>query len=335
MSQTSHGPSVWTPRLRLVGDDGDNEPRHTLRWVYQTLYLPQMSVVVSPLHLVQYEATLRVWEEFCESRGSPDLEIAAIRHAVLMAFRAWRMEHGRRGTAVAPATVNKDLRYLHALLQFAYRDEVLDRPARARFLRVAKEPPRCWSPEEFAALLNVAQRQTGTMAGVPRRLWWWSLLSAIWDTGRRRGTMLAASFDWLAGDYLWCRAAAQKERQGQACKLSRETLAAIRVIRQPARELIWRTPPRDPRYLVAELRELIAAAGLWQPLKPFHVLRSCHATYVKNASNLEGARQSLGHSSAAVTRAYIDPTKEVAPTGCDLMPRDASMRFDDRQLWLF
>lgn len=344
MSHVSHDRAAERPRFRLVGGSGEEEPRRTLRWVYEQVYLPEMAVEVSPAHLVQFQQTLKVWEWFCQVTDRVDCEIDQVRRPLLMEFRAWRIAHGRRGVpgepaTVKPATVNKDLRYLHALVQCAFAAEEIDRPAKAKLLRVASEPAWCWSPEEFAALLGAAGRQTGVICGVPRRAWWWSILSTAYDTGRRRGTLLAASWDWLEEAWLRFPASVQKERKGQAKKLSPDTLAVLAAMRAPPRRLIWPRATKDPRWVVDELRELIRAAGLRQPAKPFHILRSCHATYVKNASSLAAARESLGHSAESVTLLYIDPTKERGTAGCDLMPRGAAMRFaarsDDRQLWLF
>ena len=98
-----------------------------------------------------------------------------------------RMERGSKGgSTVSPATVNKELRHLKAVLRVAHDWGYLPTVPKVRMLKEPKKLPRYVTPEHFAAMYEACD--TATMPkGLPYLAadWWRAMLTFIYMTGWR------------------------------------------------------------------------------------------------------------------------------------------------------
>jgi integrase len=167
---------------------------------------------------------------------------------------------------------------------------------------------------ELSQLLAAARRfRPGESYGpTPCNLWWAAMLLVAYDTALRQRTLLAirrGDID-LAGGLLYVDGATTKTLKGQAFRLSGDTLAAIRAMWEPPRELLFGDVKRRLQY--KHFDSLIEAAGVRvhrrASLRKFHALRRSTATLVAAAAGVGAASSLLGHSDVYVTRRYVDPT---------------------------
>jgi integrase len=106
---------------------------------------------------------------------------------------ARRQEPGKKkGSLVSPATVNKELRHLRAVLAVAHEWGCLPKPPKFRMEKEPKKLPTYVSAEHFAAIYracDVARFPAGQP--FPAADWWRALLVAAYMTGWRISELLA------------------------------------------------------------------------------------------------------------------------------------------------
>ncbi len=269
-----------------------------------------------------YETCLNRFAQFFADRDPWISEgtDAAVRGTMLML-----RDQGR-----SPATCNQTRRCLLSLIRFAMARKKLRR--RQIEVEPFEEPgtcPRAWKSREFFAILHAAAEVEGVIRAMdadgrelgemPARLFWTALLLLIYDSGLRISAAMALRWDnvdWETSA-VWVAAATQKQNAEQYLDLSPQTMAALRAIAEPARQKLFPWPyDRQPWNRVQNwpalnrgFRAIIAAAGLPVPrgqAKLFHRIRRTTASYCKAAGGNPTER--LGHSSAAVTQRYLDPS---------------------------
>ena len=163
--------------------------------------------------------------------------------------------------------------------------------------------------------------------------------AAIYSTGARIGIVMLtplANLDLERG-FLRLWAADNKQRKGQIVELHPETIAALRRISLPPREMLFPWPfdrqGESWPTLTRHLRRILTRAGLPTDSKHlFHCLRRTTATRMTAAGGIEKVREQLGHSTSKVTNGYVD-LRQVQRTGSrnliappPLAERDAGAR---------
>jgi len=116
-------------------------------------------------------------------------------------FIAKRLEEdGIRKRTISPATVNKDLRNIRAMMNVAKEWGMVTIIPRMRFLKLSKKLPTFIPPEHFAAIYGAC-----TAAKAPKKIpnvdpadWWRALLTTASMTGWRIGQIL--SLKWADVD---------------------------------------------------------------------------------------------------------------------------------------
>jgi integrase len=220
-------------------------------------------------------------------------------------------------------TVHRERQTLLTLWQFAHeRGEAAPVPKLPR-IKVPRQIPTAWRLDELTALLGATARlQIGQIAGIPRHLWWRSLLLFLYDTGARIGAGLAIRRADVSLPDGWAALDHEHSKTGvaQLVSLSPQTVEALRRI-WGDRELVWPWPFHR-RTLWAQYRRIRKWAGLpTDRSHAFHCLRKTHASHLA-VHDLEAARRSLGHTSSAITLAlYVDPRILSAARTVDLLPR--------------
>ena len=121
-------------------------------------------------------------------------KVQAIRTATIDEFiRVRRTEKGRKEDAkVSPASVNKELRHLKAVLRVAHDWGYLSVVPKFRMLKEPGKLPRYITPEHFAALYNACRSATlPADLPYPASDWWQALLVFNYMTGWRISEPLA------------------------------------------------------------------------------------------------------------------------------------------------
>lgn len=293
---------------------------------FETAYLPLRLVGRAASTVEQYRLALARWEEFAGGAAA----IEAVDDVLLAEFAAWRLS-AQAGAAktIRATTVNKDLRHLMAILRLA-----VERGALASMPKISKLPeeieePRAFLLDEIQRILAAAAATSGTIAGLPAGDYWVSKLLAIYDSGGRIGAIMAVAppeVDLSAGT-IHLRPGSQKQKRGQTLALHPQTVEACRRIWSSDRARMWPWP-HCRGLLDAKFREILAAAEVetWNTTGSlFHRLRKSTASYLQAAGG-DPVFQ-LGHSSASVTRRYLDP-RICRQRAAELIPRP-TMAADD------
>jgi len=120
--------------------------------------------------------------------------LRAIRTPIIEKYKATRQaERGvRKGSTVSPATINKELRHLKAVLRVAYDWKYLPEMPKIRMLREPEKLPLYVTPEHFAAIYKACDAAKRPI-GLPYepKLWWQGLATFCYMTGWRIGESLA------------------------------------------------------------------------------------------------------------------------------------------------
>ena len=218
----------------------------------------------------------------------------------------------------APRTVAAKRRDVLVVWRDAARAGMCQPPGFVRRPRVPATNPVAWSLEEMRALIESTGKLTGDLAnGLPRSRYFRCLLETGYQTGLRRGDLLAFDVSNVAGDV-----AAVTQ-----CKTDQWHLVAV----EPAtaecliwlsRQLVemqdpyWQTPLRWPhniRWLTSSLDRLCRLADV--PGGGLQRVRRTGATAIAAAGG--DPMQYLGHKTPGLAyRCYVDRTK----TGAAVRP---------------
>jgi integrase len=176
---------------------------------------------------------------------------------------------------------------------------------------------------EFSAILQVAEKISGTVGGISANLWWPSILCADWESGLRIEAMLSIEREdmLLNQGGFFARAENQKDKEADWYPLSTRTMEMICAIRNHGHR-IW---PSDVTVgtLWDRFRKMLETASVYSPRgagMAFHRIRRSTASYIAAQHGIEAAQKKLGHSSSSVTKTYLDPRIYRPEKNNDLVP---------------
>jgi integrase len=274
----------------------------TLGEFYRTLYRPIRLAGCAKGTDTEYQGVLSHWNRLVgldiDGPGGISAQVLA-RLAAEIAGRT------------SPATANKVLRHILALLRYAKELDVLkgDVPKRPK-LKEPKRLPEAWTVDEVQVILAEAIREPGDIDGVPANRWWYSILLTIYYCGGR----ITAVRKTIPEDFLFdqraiiLRAANQKQNADQYLHLPDQVVAAVAALHCDGRALVWPWPYHEST-LFSRFRAILQRAGVRYGQGRgglFGKMRRTHASYL--ALGGADASYSLGHSSPRVTRDhYLDP----------------------------
>jgi len=292
------------------------------------------------------DVSKRTWEEFREEFATKILEgmgagnrrltrqsldaferlvkpkrMATIKTATIDEFVAKRRQEDglREGDLVSPATVNKDLRHLRAVLRIAKEWGFLPEVPRFRMLREPGKLPVFVTPEHFAAIYGAcesAKRPDGFPFSAAD--WWRSLLVMAYMTGWRIGELLAVRRDDLdldAGQII-TRAEDNKGKRDERVKLHPVVIDHLKKLPGfDPRVFPWNHSERALYDAFADIQE---AASIHLPCHRSHThSRFCHvygfhdfrrAFASQNAPRLsaETLQKLMRHKAYQTTQRYIN-----------------------------
>lgn len=297
----------------------------SVREYFETIYRPER-LVGSPSEVLEgMRRTLRRLRDFC---GGRDLLIAELNDATVADFLTRLRDGGLR--KLRHATLNQHRGYLFAIWNHLHERRLVSEPPRVRRLRAQRDAPDAWSIAELQRMLQTVDAigWKRPIAGIPAAVYWRAAILTVWHTALRRGTIvklrrvdLDAQSGWLnvPGDCTKTGVGGQ-HKLGAACLAAMAALDAY----APNRTMLFPWPHRL-EYFGRPLRRIVAVAGIAPSTRRvatlWHKLRRSHATHLAAAAGLHAAANSLGHSSAELTRRhYIDPRFMPGQNATELLP---------------
>lgn len=272
----------------------------TLPEFFEDTYLPERLVCASPDTIEHYRLSVKHF-----ARVKPGLSIGLIDGKAIAAFRN-AMAVGR-----SSATVNSYTRPIMAMLRMAAEEEysLLGRVPKIKKIKENLRSPLALTMGEFQKVLARVKTLEDTIGGYPAPDWWEAVLLTFWESGLRFKALLAVR----TVDLVWensgffSQAENAKDKEGDWHPLQAATLAAIRKIFDPIRELLF---PHDiaVETIGKRFRKILDTSGIYAPHgcgMRFHRLRRSKASYTE--LNGGDAQRALGHSARSVTERYLDP----------------------------
>lgn len=152
--------------------------------------------------------------------------------------------------------------------------------------------------------------------------WWVALVLFIYDTGTRIGATLQiepADIDLDQG-FVTLRGDVAKTGLEQVLRLSPQTVTAIREIYDPKAKRVWFWGLSSP--IQRSLGSILAKAGLPTGRESkFHRIRKTCASLTAAAGRRDLAQSTLGHTTGAMTNAYIDKRALPIESAADVLLR--------------
>jgi integrase len=235
-----------------------------------------------------------------------------------------RQERGRKkGEQVSPATVNKELRHLRAVLNYAAEWNYLPAMPKVRMLREPGKLPRYITPDAFAAIYKACDHASkpADIAGIDPANWWRALVVFLYMTGWRVGEAMALGRPDLDGRRAITRAADNKGNRDEAVDL--HPIVLDHLARLPSFDPHVFPWNHDRRTLFDEFDAIQAAAGIRLPCSRqhehtdachfygFHDFRRAFAT--QNAKRMTGdaLQKLMRHKSYLTTQRYINMASQL------------------------
>jgi integrase len=263
------------------------------------------------------KGTLQHFERLCHP-----IKTAAIKTQLIDDYVSGRqVEAGKKsGSKVSPATVNRELRHLKAVLRVAHEWGYLPKMPKVRKVREEQRIGAVITPEDFKAIFDACDAATMPKdLHCPAADWWRALLVFAMTTGWRIDEMLSFRRDDLdlrTGSIL-TRAADNKGSRDDVDYLPEAALSLLKgmVGFYPA-VFHW---PHDERTLWVEFHRIQKAAGINRTcpdaerhecndachLYGFHALRRGYATMNAETMTAPVLQKKMRHKSFTTTLRYI------------------------------
>ena len=285
----------------------------TVRAAFENQYRRYRLRCASPSTLLQFRVNLKHFDEYLGHEAT----LVDLTNEEVAGCMAHLVETGR-----AVPTANKfRTNILSVWLLLCRRGELKTWPDVDK-MREPQRCPRAWTKRELERLFAECLRVRGFVVGVPAAQWWHTLHLAAWDSGERISALLATRWEAvdLPGRWLFVPAESRKGKTADRIyRLHRETVAALRAVREPARELVWPWPLHRSS-LWNHYARILRAAGLpFDRKSKFHRIRKSMASHAA-AAGLD-ATALLGHSHPKVTAAYLDERIVTRPHASDVLFR--------------
>jgi integrase len=229
----------------------------------------------------------------------------------------------------APATANKHLRQLAAVINFARRNRRMAIEAITVVnVPMLKRTPRAWLEDEMQAILTAAGKLPGYVGPVPAGVFFSGLILFVLNTGCRITSVMRTPLKCLDLDRgtVIVPAENQKHRADEPFPLTPECVQVLRMFRFDNRpggppETVFGDWPFDRNRpagsiawvsLTRRLRRILVAAGLFKserevsPGDLWHKFRKTMASHVAAKLGRAAAQALLGHSDLKVTERYLD-----------------------------
>lgn len=229
-----------------------------------------------------------------------------------------RLEPGKqKGETLSPATINKDLRHLRAILRKAFKWGYLDRPPDFTFEREPKRLPTYVRPEDFAAIYAACDCAVWPDdQPYPAADWWRGLMSMAYMTGWRISELMALRREDLDLDNgtALTRAEDNKGERDELVKLHPVVVQHLRKLTGFTLTVFpWN---RNPRALYGQFNAIQEKAKIGPPSRrkahyTFHDLRRAFATMNADRLTADALQALMRHKSYLTTKKYINMARQL------------------------
>ena len=230
---------------------------------------------------------------------------------------------------LSPSTVNSRRGSILALWNDAADAGLVEPPPRRGVPKV-REPlpvPEAFTLEEMARLVAACRCAPGRWSpGVPAGFCWEILVSLIWDTAVRIGSVLGARVDDVdrrRGTWLVPARHVKGRRADRLFRLHPDTVGLIAesVDDWPARERLFPFP-FGRRQLWPHFSKILDDAGLPSTRRhKFHCLRRSSESHAAAVLGVAATAEIVGHSEAVARKHYIAPSIVGTQSLVDVLPR--------------
>jgi len=240
------------------------------------------------------------------------------------------------GSKVSPATINKDLRHIRAVLNVAHEWDCLPKVPRFQFVKEPQKLPTYVAPEHFAAIYEACDAATSPAdLQFTAATWWRGLLTMALMTGWRLGEILALK--WNDVDLEAATAVTQhadnKGSRDEKVALHSVVVEHLQAVRSFDEFVFpWE---HSRRKLYIEFARTQDAAGIDIPCPDasdsnhgcctdachqygFHDERRAFATLNAEHMSREALQALMRHKSASTTDRYINHARQLSPAVANL-----------------
>jgi len=298
--------------------------------------------VIDGMGVRNRQETLHALDQF--ERLVKPRKIAAVTTRTIADFVALRRQEpgqkrrGQKGAkgkdsrpTVSPATINKELRHLRAVLKKARKWGYLPRDVEFDFLKEPGKLPTYIPPDDFAAIYHACD-----VAKLPKELpypaadWWRGLLMVGYMTGWRIGAMLSLrreDVDLEKGSAL-TRAEDNKGKRDQIVHLHPIVLEHLKKL--PGFSPVFFPWNFRRASLFTEFGKIQKAAGVKAPAGRehygFHDLRRAFATMNADKLTPDALQLLMQHKDYQTTQRYINMARQLNPAVQNLFVPDVTAK---------
>ena len=286
---------------------------------FTTVFFPVRLATKHKLTAYQYTLNLKRFDEFLGRQAL----LTDLNDATIMLAIAWCRKQG-----LAPGSVEKFRDNLVCISRVLFRKRIVDTEVDIPPIHVPKAIPIAFTREQLNRLWEYLELLPGEIGGVSASLWFRAIVCCFWDSGARAGEIFGLRWSDvdLQRGFILCRAATVKaNKQDRLYRLDPETVALLRKIILPQRELVFAWPFCEGT-LYNTWRGILKRAGLpTGPRYMFHCLRKSVASHLQAAG--VSAQFAMGHSDPRQTNeVYLDPRIAKPPAACDSLFRMSDYR---------
>jgi integrase len=273
----------------------------TVRELLVSRYAPLHQL--TPRSVVIYKGTIDHWAKFLGREpllsDFDDLEVSR--------FLADRATHRCGGKPISANTVSKDKAQISTLWSWAAKKRLVEQFPSLPRTKIVHRTPKAATVDAMQQLMAAASTGKRKMYGDLPVAWFWStLIRVAFETGERRGALMALRWSEvdLEGLQVTFLAETRKGRSRDIVRAISQSVAdQLKLHRGAPGDLVWRYPGK-PHSLYASWDLLRKRAGV--EVRGLHSIRKSSASYLAAAGG--NASEHLGHSNPRTTAAYLDPS---------------------------
>lgn len=229
----------------------------------------------------------------------------------------------KKGSTVAPSTINKELRSLKSIFRKAYDWDLLVKAPKINFLDEVEKIPRYVSIEHFTAMFNAAEEmKVPSVENASPAEWWKAVLTTCYLTGWRINEVLRihrTDLDFETG-ILSARYQNEKRKRDDRVRVPDVLTEALRPIWTTDYPMRW---DKSRKRLYDFFNRLQAIAGIHLPCNEdhahtlachtygFHDLRRGFATINARTISADELQKLMKHRSYSTTKRYINMADRV------------------------
>lgn len=274
----------------------------TVRDLLVSRYAPLHQLTPRSVRL--YAGTIDAWTRFLgrepQLSDFDDLEVSRFLQARAATTK-------RSGRPISANTVAKDKAQLSALWTFAAKKRLVEQFPSLPRTRLVHHAPKAATLDSLEAMMAAAATGRKQMYGTVPVAWFWrTLIMVAFETGERRGALVALRWSEvdLEGRQITFLAETRKGRSRDIVRAISPVLAEeLQQHRGTPGDLVWQYPGK-PHSLYAAWDLIRKRAGV--QVRGLHSVRKASASYLAAAGG--NATEHLGHANPRVTAVYLDPS---------------------------